>query len=307
MILLQQMVVLFILMMVGAICRFTGLMDDKISKGMSGIVINIASPAFIITAGMNKEEIISNSQLLACFISVIGIYAAFILIAIVLPHILRLEKRQFGTYRVITIFSNIGFMGFPIISATYGNVGLLYAAFFQFGFNLIIYTYGIQAMQSSAESVEKPYSFSVKSLLNAGVIAVFIALILYLSHVHVPEPIAESITFLGNLTVPMSMMVIGYSLGGTKWKSLLKDYKLLIFSFIKLIVIPLIGMPIIKLFTHDQILIGVCYIMISTPVASMCAMLAQYYGGDEETATRAIAITTLLSVITIPLVGLIVV
>ena len=306
MILLQQMIVLFILMIAGAICRMTRLMDDKISKGMSGLVINLASPCFIITAGMNKGEIISNKQLITCVISVIFVYAAMILIAMVLPYILRLEKRQFGTYRVMTLFSNIGFMGFPIISATYGSVGLLYAAFFNFGFNILFYTYGIQIARSGSETEGETYKFSFMSLINPGIVAVIVALTLYLTHVLVPEPIANAVTYLGNLTVPLSMMVIGYSLGGTKWKTLLKDYKLLIFTIIKLIVIPLIGIPVAKLFISDNILIGVIQIMIATPVASMCAMLAQYYGGDEETATRTIALTTLLSVVTIPLVGWIV-
>ncbi|WP_029324019.1 AEC family transporter [Butyrivibrio sp. AE3004] len=302
MILLPQMFMLFMLMTVGIICRKTGLMDDRISKGMSGIVVNIASPAFILSAGINKDEVVTNRQLLACVIASVVIYLGLILISIFIPNILRLKKNYFGTYRVMTIFSNIGFMGFPIVSATYGDVGLLYAAFFQFPFNLLIYTYGIRAMRSGTD-VDFDESFSWKNIINVGVISVFVSLLLYMTHVHIPEPIEDVVSSLSGLTVPMSMMVIGYSLGGMKLKSLFEDYKLMIFSALKLIVIPIISVLLMKLFIKDQILLGVCFVMIATPVASMSAMLAQYYGGDEETASRGVALTTLLSVLTIPLVG----
>lgn len=303
MILLQQMFVLFLLMMVGVACRKTGLMDDRISKGMSGMVVNFASPAFLITAGMNSDDVVPNKLLIQCIIACVLVYAAIILIAIALPHILRIKKSSFGTYRVLTIFSNIGFMGFPIISATYGSVGLIYAAFFNFAFNLLIYTYGIQVMQSSSDNGGETYRFSLKKLVNPGVAAVFIALFLYISRVNVPVPIADAVTHIGRLTVPMSMMVIGYSLSGMRLNTLITDYKLLLFALIKQFIIPIIGIPILKLFIQDPTLLGVCFIMISTPSATMCAMIAQLYGGDDETASKAIALTTLISVLSIPILG----
>ncbi|WP_408069913.1 AEC family transporter [Butyrivibrio sp. JL13D10] len=299
---IEQMFVLFILMAIGIICRKTGLMNDAVSKGMSGIVVNIASPAFIISAGINKDEVVSNKQLLACILAAFFIYWGLILIAVVLPYILKIKKKYYGTYRVMTIFSNIGFMGFPIVSATYGSVGLLYAAFFQFPFNLLIYTYGVSAMKNGANE-EDSGSFSWKNIINVGVISVFISIIFYLGRIHVAKPIEDVVTSISGLTVPMSMMVIGYALGGMKIKDLMSDFKLLLFAALKLLVIPVIGVFILKIFIKDPILLGVCFVMIATPVGSMTAMLAQYYGGDEETASRGVALTTLLSVVTIPLVG----
>jgi predicted permease len=302
MILLEQMFILFLLMMVGMIGRKKGLINDVVCKGMSAIVLNIACPAFVLSAGINKDEYVSNEALLTCAICAVAIYAGLILMAVIIPYILRLPKDNYGTYRVMTIFSNIGFMGFPIVSATYGSIGLLYAATFQFPFNLLFYTYGIKTMQSSSDTQTESES-SWKNILNVGVISVFISIALYLLRVHVPESLADAISSLSGLTVPLSMMVIGYSLGGMKIRSLLSDYRLLFFAFIKLILIPIIGISLLKLFITDETLLGVCFIMIATPVGSMTAMLAQCYGGDEDTASRGVALTTLLSVVTIPLVG----
>ena len=119
--------------------------------------------------------------------------------------------------------------------------------------------------------------------------------------IHVPESIESVIDTLAGLTVPSSMMVIGYSLSGMKLKELFSDTRLMIFSGIKLIIIPLISMFVLHFFITDPILLGVCFIMVATPVGSMTAMFAEMYDGDKETASMGVAITTLLSVITIPL------
>ena len=313
MVLMHQMFVLFSLMAVGIICKKTGLMNDSISKGMSGVVVNIASPAFILSAGINKEEYVEAGRLMNCVIAAALIYAALILIAVVLPRLLGISKSHEGIYRVMTIFSNVGFMGFPIVSATYGSIGLLYASIFQFPYNLLIYTYGVQVLNPSASDktlsgnedvgIIPGFMALIKKVVNVGVISVFVSIALYLCRVHVPEPVEEVVSALSGLTVPLSMMVIGYSLAGMNIRSLLGDTRLLIFTLIKLIVIPVAGTAVMSFFIKDPVLLGVCFVMIATPVGSMTAMLAQHYGGDEDTASRGVALSTLLSVVTIPLVG----
>lgn len=303
MVMLKQMIILFVLMGVGIICRKTKMMNDAVSKGMSAIVVNIASPAFILSAGINQETYIGPDMLITCAIVTVVIYAELIIIAIFLPKLLRVDAKHVGTYRVMTIFSNIGFMGFPIILATYGETGLLYAAFFQFPFNLLIYTYGISVMQGDSKS-EEGLNIQWKKIFNVGVIAVFVSVALFLFRVRVPASIESVIDSLSGLTVPMSMMVIGYSLAGMKLKELFSKKRLLVFALIKLIIIPVVTIFWLHFFITDKILLGVCFVMVATPVGSMTAMLAEAYDGDKETASMGVALTTLLSVFTIPLCGL---
>ena len=296
------MAILFIIMIIGYICRKIKMITDEGSKVLSAIVVNVANPCLILSAVINKEITVKGAMLAKTALLAVGVFVFLILIALFLPRLIKAKPENRSVYRVMTIFSNIGFMGFPIVSATYGSTGLLYAAFFQFPFNLLIYTYGIRAMRSGKD-IDFDKTFSWKNIINVGVISVFVSLALYLTHEHVPEPVEDVVTILSGLTVPMSMMVIGYSMGGMKLKELFSDYKLMIFSALKLIVIPVISVFLMKMFIRDTILLGVCFVMIATPVGSMTAMLAQVYGGDEETASRGVALTTLLSVITIPLVG----
>ena len=121
-----------------------------------------------------------------------------------------------------------------------------------------------------------------------------------------PTFIKSTVTYLSNLTAPLSMMVIGASLATINIKKLFMDVKLLIFSAIKLIVIPVAGVLIIRQFVDNDIICGVCMVMLATPVGSMTAMLAQQYDGDYEMASRGVALTTVLSVATMTLVAMLV-
>ena len=106
------------------------------------------------------------------------------------------------------------------------------------------------------------------------------------------------------LAAPLSMMVIGQSMIHISLKELLTDLKLLLFTLIKLIAVPIIGVLLLQLFCKDDMLIKVCCIMMATPIGSMTAMMAQQYGGNYKLASRGVALSTILSVLTIPIVSL---
>ena len=302
MLLLEQMVVLFLLMGVGFYAYKKGFMTDETAKKISAIVVNIANPAMILTGCMSDDKI-EGRELLVVAVIVISVYVVLMILATFMPHLLRVEKKSRGTYQNMTIFSNIGFMGFPVISALYGSGALLYASLFTIPFNVLIYTYGIAAM-TSGEQKEKQ-KMPLSRIFNVGVIACIITIVVYLLKLPIPAFIKSTATHLSNLTAPLSMMVIGASLVTMDFKKMFTDVKLLIFSVIKLLVIPIAGVLIIRQFVDNPVICGVCMIMLATPVGSMTAMLAQQYDGDYEMASRGVALTTVLSVATMPLVSMI--
>ena len=312
MVLLGQMIILFIIMAVGFACEKRGIIDDYSSKKISGIVINVANPALVLSAGMASGERVPLKDLGFTALLAVLMFVSLMLIAEIIPRLLRAPKRRYGTYRVMTVFSNIGFIGFPVIAATYGSTALLYASVFLFPFNLLIYTYGISMIKSGVnEGGEGTEAVAAAKghiqwgkVFNIGVIASIVSIVLYLSGIQVPSFITSAVSSLSSLTAPLSMMVIGYSIAKMNIKELFGNVRLLIFALIKLIAIPVIGIVIIRFFVSNADLLGVCYIMLATPVGSMTAMLAQEYGGDEELASKGVAITTILSVVTMPLVGM---
>lgn len=304
MILLGQMVILFLLMIVGLICRKTGLITETGSKVISGIVVNVANPALILSASINKESTIQGKDLLLTAGLAIGLYAFQIIVAIFVPRILRVDRSNYGPYQVMTVFANIGFMGFPVISAVYGSEALLYASFFIIPFNFLIYTWGISAITDDSEE-KKSRGPVWKKIFNIGVISCIITIIIYIFRIPLPKSIESTVSHLSNLTAPLSMMVIGASLADMKIKELFTDVRLIVFSGIKLIVLPILGVSVIKLFGVNPTLTGVCMIMLATPVASMTAMLAQQYDSNYEITSKGVALTTILAVVTMPLVSMI--
>ena len=306
MILLQQMMVLFIIMMIGFLCRRIGLINEQGSRMLSGIVVNVANPALILSSSANKESAIQGIELAVTLGLAVCFYLIFLVLAEVVPRLLRVNRSDYGVYKAMTVFSNVGFMGFPLLSAMYGSEALLYASLFTIPFNILIYTYGVSSMRKIEESKkEEKQSIQWSKIFNIGVIFSIIAVVLYLTRLPVPKVITDAAGTLGNLTAPLSMIVIGDAMSQMKLRELITDKKLMLFTALKLLVIPIIGLFIVKQLGLSLMLNGVFLVMLATPVGSMTAMLAQQYDGNYELASRGVALTTLLSVITMPIVSLI--
>lgn len=307
MLLLQQMIVLFLLMLIGFFCYKKEVITDEVSKKISAIVVNIANPAMILSGGMDDSGVIAGKELITVLIIIAVMYTVLVLLGQLMPKLLRVDLKSRGAYQAMTIFSNIGFMGFPVIAALYGNQALLYGALFTIPYNLLIYTYGVSVMEISQEEGKKEKKqFPWNRVLNTGVIACLVTMVLYFGRIPVPAFLKAAVTSLSNLTAPLSMMVIGASLAVIDLKKLFGDMRLLAFSVIKLLLIPIVGTLIIKQFINHEMIVGVCMVMLATPVGSMTAMLAQQYEGDYEMTVRGVALTTILSVVTMPVVALIV-
>lgn len=299
MLLLQQMIVLFIYIALGYGAAKKGVMDEGFSKKISWVVVNIANPALTLSAVVNGEGTITGKELLLTAAAALVILGGMVLLSLALPVLFRIRKEYRGVYRLMSAFNNIGFMGFPVISAVYGQEALLYAAVFSMLFNVLIYTYGIRTVQEDAGGIEWGKVF------NIGVVGSIAAIVIYLLKIPTPEFFNTTMGGLSGLTAPLSMMVIGISLTGIRLKELFLDTRLLLYSLTKLLVIPILAMQAVVRVIDNEMLCGVCMVMLATPAASMTAMLAQQYGDEEsgEQAAKGVALTTLLSVVTIPIVS----
>jgi predicted permease len=302
MVLLEQMIVLFILMGVGFFCGKKGFMNDELASGLSWIVVHVATPGMILAAGMNDETTIRGKELLLGFVIAIAVYVFLIALSFLVLPLIRVPAEDKSIYRVMSIFSNIGFMGLPILGATYGSEAVLYGSLFQFPFNLLMYTYGISAMRG--ENLFK--GGNIKKALNVGVIACILAIVILVGEIPMPSFIKSSAQHLSHLAAPLSMMVIGQSMIHFSVKDMFGDFRLLFFSLIKLIAFPILGISLLRFFIQDEMLLHVCYIMLATPIGSLTAMVAQQYGGNYRLAAKGVALSTVMSVVTIPLISLVV-
>lgn len=302
MLLFQQMMAMFLMMLIGFICGKRKSLTGNSAKTLSWIVVNIANPAMLLAAGMDNKEPVEIQKIIMAIVLAVIIYAILMLIAFITPKMFRVKQEDQGIYKTMLLFSNIGFMGMPLLAALYGGESLLYIAMFFFPFNILIYTYGIYAIKKKDDEKEK---FQLKKVFNVGVNACILAMVIYFGKIPMPNFILTATKSLNNLTAPLSMLVIGLSFTDLEIRDLFTDVRLIIFSVWKLIVVPILGTFIIMQFISDKMLCCVCMIVLATPVGSMVAMFAQQYDGNYTLATKGVALTTILSVVTMPMVSLV--
>ena len=297
MVLLQQMGILFVYMMIGYVACKKEYFDQEFGKKLSWLVVNVAKPMLAISAVVNNEEQIAKKDFYVTVLLAICFYAFFLILAQILPRLIGVQKSDIGVYKMMTTFNNIGFMGFPVIAAAYGNGALIYAVPFSIMFNILCYTWGIQTLCGGGEKG------NWKRIINIGTISGIISIVLFFMQIPVPKMICSLSAGLSNLTGPLSMLVIGISIAAMELKDLFTDVKLLKFALIKLLAVPVAAMLLVCQVIDNRLICEVFLVMMATPAASMCAMLSQQYGGDYELAAKGVALTTILSVVTMPIVS----
>lgn len=303
MIVLQQMLIFFILMVLGVMARKVGIIAESNQKQLSSLIVNIACPALVLTGATNSTSHMKVSETLFALGVAAGLMILTVVIAHFIPIILRYPKKHYGGVRLMMVFSNLAFMGMPIVERVYGSDALIYLSLFLIPFNIIFYTYGVITISSGSK---KGVHINIRSLLTPGVIACVITLILYFGNITLPYVLSRSITLVSQITVPLAMMMIGASLIDIDFKSMFTNVRLLLFALLKMIIVPVIILIIMKQFIHNEALLGVSMVLLATPTGNLVAMLAAIYNEDNYMiTTEGISFTTAVSIITIPIVSLI--
>lgn len=293
MILLKQMIVLAIMMGIGFFLARKDILDPATSKKLSWIVVNICNPALMISAALSENTLSKETLLKSVYIAG-GFYLILLILGFFLPYLLKDKTNK--VYSMMLVFGNVGFMGYPVLASMYGAEAVLIASIFNIYYGVLIYTYGIMIISGKKFELK-----NLKMLLNSGIIAAIIEIIIFITGIKLPEFMTKSFDMVAGLTAPVSMMIIGATFVGLSLKSLLKDWRIMVFSLIRMIIVPIAMFPLFKLFIQDEMFLGVCLVMVAVPVGSMNVMLATQYGGSTETSSKGVAFTTLISVLTMPL------
>ncbi|MFP4697924.1 MAG: AEC family transporter [Eubacteriales bacterium] len=297
-VILNQLVILFALISIGYLLNRIDIIDNMTNKKLSSLVVYVTAPALII-AGMSAPDIVdSDINIVQIVIISIGCYVFLYLMSLMTPKLLKIPSKDIGIYQFMVIFSNVGFMGFPVIESIYGKGAIIYAALFNLPFYFLIYTLGIYLISLHGD---KYFRFNWRLLANTGVIAVFIGLFFFLTKIPLPIFLYGTVGMLGDLTTPLAMLIIGSSLANIPLKSVLLNIKIYLFSILKLIVYPVVIWIILSNILDNSLLIGVSVVIAGMPVAANAVMLSKEFDGNEEVASEGVFLSTLLSIITIPL------
>ena len=323
---LQQMIMIFILIGVGMLLYKKEMLSEGTSKQISGIIVNVTNPALLICSAFGDGPKVSLRELGTALVIFMIVYAILLAAAFLIPHILRAEKAYHYSYQMLTVFGNVGFIGIPLASAVLGTESLIFVSIYNLLYNILIYTFGISVLQKAAArqlaaavgdktntqtdrttiSDTHVSSSRWKKIINAGTISAAATIILYLADLPVPNIVPSTLTYMGQSTTLLSMLVLGASVAQMALKDIFTHARLYGFVLIRQILIPIGCVMLFRLFINDALILNTLALMLAVPAGNLPLMLSKQLHVDGETISRGIIQSTLLILVTIPVVSLVI-
>lgn len=289
---------MFLLLILGFVLFKCHIFDEYTNKKISALIVNVASPMLIISSIAGVEG--SNKSIVFLMIGAgILMYIGFIILGKIINRIFPFPKKDWPVYECMVVFANTGFMGYPVLLDVFGQEAVFYASLIHMAFNFFVYTYAIMCLTKGDDS---EFKLNFKQLLTPGIILIFVGIFIYLFDIQLPSVLMDTINSVGSLTAPLSMMMIGSSLAVYPIKDSFTDWRSYVFAFVRLMIVPFVTMIMCRLLHIDAYYANITIITNAMPVGSMVLMLATQYNANVKIVTRNIVVSTLLSVITIPIV-----
>lgn len=290
----QSLLLLFILL--GVVCQKTGIITRENRGGFNNFLLNITLPAMILNSFLGEVGPDAFAQAgLILLVSALVCLGAWGLGS-------WLWRNQPGHQKSVlvfaTMFSNAGNAGLPVISLVFGQAGLLYAALYLIPVRVIMWSLGVRIFQKErGKGSWKPL------LLNPSILVVFLGLFLMLTGLRPPELVQTAIRRVGDITGPLAMILIGTTLAEMKLREAFSLQAWLL-SLIRLVVMPLITLGALLLLRAETLAGQVAFVLCAMPVATNTVVLSERYGADHLLAGKAVFLSTLLSLLSVPLLTL---
>mgnify|MGYP000896133739 FL=1 len=289
---IRQMGIMYILMFIGFIVYRKKIIDEKGSRQMANLLVWVINPLVMLMSyqmefSMEKLKQLGISFALSLVSMIIGIIIAEIIF-----------KDNQGIDKFAVSFANGGFIGIPLVTNILGAENVFFLSAYFVCFWVLNYTYGIYRISEDKSLV------SLKKILgNPGIIAIIVGFLIFISPVKLPKIVYDAFNFIGNTNTPIAMIVLGTYIAESGLTTLFTNKRTYFICFIKLIVIPLIMVGIYKLLPSSlNDIKKVLLIAMSAPVAVTVSMFSQIYGKDYKYAAQLVGLSTLLSLVTIPLI-----
>lgn len=306
-VIIEQTGKLFLILCLGVLLAHVGILDVHTKQRLTKLLLTVATPMMMIdafhdrmlmAAEQSSTQDISVGML---FLISFGFYIVLTVLSVLLVFCMRIPKADRRLYLFMTIFGNIGFMGFPIVQSVYGTEAVFYGAILNSVFNIIVYTFGVVLMGSGTDNTKKAIPWR-KLLLTPAVICTAVGVVIFVCKIRLPAMLADTCDTLGGLTSPLAMLVVGANLHGMKLKEVLTDMRLNLYVLLRQMLLPLIFWAIVHPVVTHPVLAPTLLLMACMPVANTTALFATEYGGNERLASQGIFLTTLCSLISFPLI-----
>ncbi len=296
---LEVMVVLFIIVILGYVACKLGYMGDKFDKKLSSIVVDITCPLLVLSSVMGDE--LPDRTLILPLLGV-GFLTYILLLAFGfwVPRLITKNHDDQGMIGFALMFANVGFIGYPIVSSIFGPHAVFYAALLNMPNTFFIFTAGVMLIKGEYSLKQ----FNPKVLVSPAMLGAFLAAIIVALGIHTPDIIARPVTMVGNITVPAALMIIGSSMAKLPIREIIGSSKVYITALLRLTIVPLSIYFLFKACGVSDLVNNINTVVIAMPVASFGTMFCLKYGRNPSLITETTFITTLGSIITIPLITL---
>jgi len=296
---------LFALIVLGFILGKRNIIHKESIPDLSNLVLKVTMPVTVFCSIINQDR----SQLVAygiqTFVSIIMLHLCALVVGLILVRLANVRDLDRGVWIYCMLFSNNGFMGIPLALSVFDEKGMFLMALGNVVGNFLIFSVGIKLLTWKYPIKEK---LSIrKMVLNNINIAVVLGLLVCVLQIQLPDVLNQLLAYLSNITSGLSMLVVGLSISRLPVKAVFQDKKMLILTAARLLIFPLLILGLIRILpVHlDKTLENVLILTAALPVSSAQSMITEQYGTNTAAAGRSVFMTTLFSVITVPIIMMI--
>lgn len=312
-ILTQQILIIFIIIIIGVICYKIKLIDDATNSKLSDLLLLIVNPMLIFVSyqrdfTVDLLEGLLISLLLAVVTHIVAIIISYILIRPKKRKVIkvdgvntsnRIDNDDVEVERFSGIYANVGFMGIPLVNGIFGSEGVFYVTASLTIFNILVWTHGVIMMSGSKNLSFKDF---LKKLMTPTIFAIITGLLFFVLQIRVPKVMYEALSHVANMNTPLAMLIAGVTIAKTNIiKLFTKNLRIYYIAFLRLLLIPLILLLMYVWLPINETVKITAILMAASPTATLSVIFAIRYNKNAILGAEIFAVTTLLSVFTIPL------
>ena len=302
-ILSKQVLTMFILMAVGVVIVKTKLVEVSGVKNLTNVLLYLVSPALLISTYQTAFDAIKLKGLMLALVFSVISHVVSIFMNRWLLRKGAIDKA--GVEEFATVYTNSGFIGIPLIEASFGSEGVFYCTAYLTVFNVLMWTHGVYILKKGEKG-----SISLKSIfMNPGVIGCAVGFLLYVLQITLPSVVGNAVRYLGNMNTPLALLISGILLANTDLKALLKNKRLFYVSFLRIILTPLVVLGLFLLMrvntwhANAGFIAVLCMISTACPTGQAAGFFATRCGADGEYGGQIMTLTTLCCIVTLPLIA----
>ncbi len=269
-----QMLALLLMIGAGYLMAKKKMVDEHTNGQISRMIINVFNPLLFLSSAFESVGTISMSTMLQIGLVAAGMFVFFIAAGMLLTPFFDKDQDQRKIFQMMFVFSNLGFIGIPVINSILGAEYVVYVTGFLVVYNIVFYTYGLSVMNGRFSAA------LLRSMVNPGS--------------------NTAVMYLGNAASPLALVLVGYTLERSEFKKIFGEMRLYLFSAVKLLILPLLMLPLLRMVTDDPAVLSVSMIMFGMPIGNMPLILGNERGIDGSTCSAAIILSTVLCVFTVP-------